>query len=193
LQRVVDGAHADLQLVGDLAVRVAAGGEAQRAPLEGRERREAGEDGAQLLAGERLGDGVLVGGADEAPGAGRSRRSCGAASQSASSAARCSNGWAVVSSWCLEARAALRAIWASRLAHSQAKLPKGLGSMGERTRSTAAAAGVCEWCERYPDRACRACAPRRRRAVRLVAEGGVPVVEAARQMGLPVARVERLL
>src|SRR3954467_6956616 len=51
----------------------------------------------------------------------------------------------------------------------------------------------CEWCERYPDRSCPACAARRRRAVRLVAVEGGSVAEAAREMGLSVARVERLL
>ena len=69
--------------------------------------------------------------------------------------------------------------------------------MGERTGARAAVAaeavGACEWCERHPDGACRACAARRRRAVRLVIEGGVAVTEAARRMGQSVARVERLL
>src|SRR4051812_22086297 len=51
----------------------------------------------------------------------------------------------------------------------------------------------CEWCERYPDRSCPACAARRRRAVRLVAVEGRSVAEAAHEMRLPVARVERLL
>ena len=68
--------------------------------------------------------------------------------------------------------------------------------MAQRLRSTATfdvTHGVCEWCERHPDRACPACAARRRRAVRLVVEAGVRIPEAARQMRLPVARVERLL
>src|SRR4051794_3474667 len=51
----------------------------------------------------------------------------------------------------------------------------------------------CGWCERYPDRSCPACAARRRRAVRLVAVEGRSVAEAAREMRLSVARVERLL
>ena len=51
----------------------------------------------------------------------------------------------------------------------------------------------CEWCERHPDRSCPACAARRRRAVRLVADGGLSVPEAAEVMGVSVARVRRLL
>src|SRR3954451_19063588 len=51
----------------------------------------------------------------------------------------------------------------------------------------------CEGGERYPGRACPACAARRRRAVRLVAVEGRSVAEAAREMRLSVARVERLL
>jgi hypothetical protein len=51
---------------------------------------------------------------------------------------------------------------------------------------------MCEWCERYPDQACRACAARRRQAVRL-AQRGLTVAQAARWMGLSVARVQRLL
>jgi hypothetical protein len=68
--------------------------------------------------------------------------------------------------------------------------------MASPIRSTSlldAAVGVCEWCERHPDRACPACAARRRRAVRLVVNAGVPIRDAARQMRQPVARVERLL
>src|SRR4051794_21166756 len=51
----------------------------------------------------------------------------------------------------------------------------------------------CEWCEQHPDRSCPACAARRRRAVRLVVGGGLPVSEAAREMRVSTARVERLL
>src|SRR3954467_13194790 len=64
----------------------------------------------------------------------------------------------------------------------------------ERARADAGPALVsCEWCERYPDRSCPACAARRRRAVRVVAVEGRSVAEAAREMRLSVARVERLL
>jgi hypothetical protein len=52
---------------------------------------------------------------------------------------------------------------------------------------------VCEWCEEHPNRPCPACNARRRRAVRLVEERGLSVIETAKQMGLPVGRVERLL
>lgn len=52
---------------------------------------------------------------------------------------------------------------------------------------------ACEWCERHPDRPCPACAARRRRAVRLVIEAGIPVPEAAQKMRQPIERVERLL
>ena len=55
------------------------------------------------------------------------------------------------------------------------------------------APAACEWCERHPDRPCPACNARRRRAVRLVERRGFPIADAARQMGLPVGRVERLL
>ena len=51
----------------------------------------------------------------------------------------------------------------------------------------------CEWCERHPDRSCPACAARRRRAVRLVSSGGLSMSEAAREMRVSLARVERLL
>jgi hypothetical protein len=51
----------------------------------------------------------------------------------------------------------------------------------------------CECCERHPDRACPACAARRRHAVRLVIKLGLPIAEAARAMRQSVARVERLL
>src|SRR4051794_23840162 len=65
---------------------------------------------------------------------------------------------------------------------------------GKRAREGAGPALVsCEWCERYPDRSCPACAARRRRAVRLVAVERRSVAEAAREMRLSVARVERLL
>jgi hypothetical protein len=52
---------------------------------------------------------------------------------------------------------------------------------------------VCDFCERHPNRPCPACNARRRRAVRLVEERGLSVGDAAAQMGLPVARVQRLL
>jgi len=55
------------------------------------------------------------------------------------------------------------------------------------------AAAVCECCERHPDRPCPACNARRRRAVRLVEGSGLLIADAARQMGLPPGRVERLL
>src|SRR3954449_9063471 len=55
------------------------------------------------------------------------------------------------------------------------------------------AAGVCERCERHPDRPCPACNARRRRAVRLVEGSGLLIADAARLMGLPPGRVERLL
>ncbi len=51
----------------------------------------------------------------------------------------------------------------------------------------------CEWCVEHPSRPCPACNARRRRAVRLVEGNGLPIDEAARQMRLPVPRVERLL
>jgi hypothetical protein len=51
----------------------------------------------------------------------------------------------------------------------------------------------CEWCVEHPSRPCPACNARRRRAVRLVEGNGLSVDEAACQMQLPVARVERLL
>src|SRR3954470_24514949 len=51
----------------------------------------------------------------------------------------------------------------------------------------------CEWCVEHPSRPCPACNARRRRAVRLVEGNGLSVDEAAYQMHLPVARVERLL
>ena len=51
----------------------------------------------------------------------------------------------------------------------------------------------CEWCVEHPSRPCPACNARRRRAVRLVEGDGLPIDEAARQMRLPVPRVERLL
>jgi len=60
-------------------------------------------------------------------------------------------------------------------------------------REPAPAAAVCEWCGRQPDRPCPACNARRRRAVRLVEGDGLLIVDAARQMGLPAGRVERLL
>lgn len=53
--------------------------------------------------------------------------------------------------------------------------------------------GPCVCCERNPDRACPACAARRRRAVRLVVGQRLTLAEAAQAMALPVARVERLL
>ncbi len=57
----------------------------------------------------------------------------------------------------------------------------------------APAAAACEWCDRHPDRSCPACNARRRRAVRLVEGEGLAIASAARQMGLPAGRVERLL
>ena len=51
----------------------------------------------------------------------------------------------------------------------------------------------CEWCVEHPSRPCPACNARRRRAVRLVEGNDLPIDEAARQMRLPVPRVERLL
>src|SRR3954464_6705787 len=51
---------------------------------------------------------------------------------------------------------------------------------------------ACDWCEHHPDRACPACAARRRRAVRLV-ERGLSVTAIAERMGLQTALVERLL
>lgn len=72
---------------------------------------------------------------------------------------------------------------------------------GDSTRPTQHASGPitggappdCDWCERHPDRPCPACAARRRRAVRLVTGGGLSVAEAAREMGVSAARVERML
>ena len=55
------------------------------------------------------------------------------------------------------------------------------------------AEAMCDWCEQHPNRPCPACNARRRRAVRLVEDRGLPVSEAAALMGLPAARVERLL
>ena len=52
---------------------------------------------------------------------------------------------------------------------------------------------VCDWCEQHPNRSCPACNARRRRAVRLVEGSGLSMTDTAEQMGLPVARVERLL
>jgi hypothetical protein len=52
---------------------------------------------------------------------------------------------------------------------------------------------VCGWCQEHPDSPCPACNARRRRAVRLVEDVGLSVTEAARRMGLPSGRVERLL
>jgi hypothetical protein len=49
------------------------------------------------------------------------------------------------------------------------------------------------WCEQHPNRPCPACNARRRRAARLVEARGLSVRDTAAQMGLPVARVERLL
>src|SRR4051812_40256991 len=59
--------------------------------------------------------------------------------------------------------------------------------------SHAPALGACGWCERHPDRACPACASRRRRAVRLVDKRGLTVIAAAHVMGLTVAFAQRLL
>src|SRR4051794_5687037 len=59
--------------------------------------------------------------------------------------------------------------------------------------SPTATNAFCEWCVEHPSRPCPACNARRRRAVRLVEGNGLPIDEAARQMRLPVARVERLL
>ena len=54
-------------------------------------------------------------------------------------------------------------------------------------------APLCDWCEQHPNRPCPACNARRRRAVRLVEARGLSVTDTAEQMGLTVARVERLL
>jgi hypothetical protein len=54
-------------------------------------------------------------------------------------------------------------------------------------------ATFCEWCVEHPSQPCPACNARRRRAVRLVEGVGLSVDEAAYEMRLPVARVERLL
>jgi hypothetical protein len=51
----------------------------------------------------------------------------------------------------------------------------------------------CERCAEHPNAPCPACAARRRRAVRLVNDRGLSVADAARRMGLPATRVERLL
>ena len=51
----------------------------------------------------------------------------------------------------------------------------------------------CGSCDRHPNRACPSCTARRRHAVRLVEEQGLPVSEAAERLGLSVGRVERLL
>ncbi len=59
-------------------------------------------------------------------------------------------------------------------------------------RPSASQLTACDWCERHPDRACPACAARRRRAVRLV-ERGLSVAAAAELMGVQTALVERLL
>jgi AraC-like DNA-binding protein len=59
-------------------------------------------------------------------------------------------------------------------------------------RPSACELTACDWCERHPDRACPACAARRRRAVRLV-ERGLSVALIAELMGVQTALVERLL
>src|SRR4051794_10259005 len=51
---------------------------------------------------------------------------------------------------------------------------------------------ACDWCERHPDRACPACAARRRRAVRLV-ERGLSVAALGEVMDLSTRSVQRLL
>ena len=51
----------------------------------------------------------------------------------------------------------------------------------------------CAWCVEHPSQPCPACNARRRRAVRLVESNGLSVDEAACEMQLPVARIERLL
>jgi hypothetical protein len=65
----------------------------------------------------------------------------------------------------------------------------------ERCEGTGAvlAQTFCEWCVEHPSQPCPACNARRRRAVRLVEGNRLSVDEAACQMNLPVARVERLL
>jgi hypothetical protein len=66
---------------------------------------------------------------------------------------------------------------------------------GERSTDAGAAAdrAHCAWCIEHPSRPCPACNARRRRAVRLVEGSGLSAEEAAREMRLPVTRVERLL
>ena len=59
-------------------------------------------------------------------------------------------------------------------------------------RPSACRLTACDWCERHPDRACPACAARRRRAVRLV-DAGLSVAAAAELMGIQTALVQRLL
>ena len=53
-------------------------------------------------------------------------------------------------------------------------------------------AGLCAWCVEHGPGGCRACAQRRRRAVRLQ-QAGRSVFEIATQMAISPARVERLL
>src|SRR5215203_2985646 len=60
------------------------------------------------------------------------------------------------------------------------------------SRPSASWPTACDWCERHPDRACPACAARRRRAVRLV-DAGLSVAAAAELMGIQTALVQRLL
>jgi len=69
------------------------------------------------------------------------------------------------------------------------------GVRGKRSTDSCAATDQthCEWCIEHPSRPCPACNARRRRAVRLVEVTGLSVEEAAREMRLPVTRVERLL
>ena len=59
-------------------------------------------------------------------------------------------------------------------------------------RPSASRLTACDWCEHHPDRACPACAARRRRAVRLV-ERGLSVAAIADVMGLSAGSVQRLL
>jgi predicted nucleic acid-binding Zn ribbon protein len=52
---------------------------------------------------------------------------------------------------------------------------------------------LCSWCEQHPNRPCPACNARRRHAVQLIERRGLSVSATAEQMGLPAARIERLL
>ena len=51
---------------------------------------------------------------------------------------------------------------------------------------------ICQWCTEHPNGSCLACAHRRRKVVRLL-EQDIPVEAIAADMGISVARVERLI